>query len=121
MWLCLSSAFLSIVHKPPCRPYELLVRARRPGDIESVFPEAKVTRKTDCDYLYRAIVSKGDVASVLARTVAGIDYPNFKNTVKDTGLHDAYFEVWASMARVQPLPPYSGLLPPDHRPRSLHR
>jgi hypothetical protein len=121
MWLCFPSAFLSIVHKPPCGPGELLVRARRPGDIESVFPKAKVVRSTDTDYLYRAVIRKVDVSRALAKAADDIDYPNFKNTVQDTGLHEAYFEVWASMAKVQPLPPYSGVLPPDHGARSLPR
>lgn len=50
MWLCLNSAFLSIVFKD-CAEDELLVRARRKGDIEKVFPDAKVIRSTDSDYL----------------------------------------------------------------------
>ena len=44
MWIMLSDSFLSIVHKD-CAQDELLVRARRPSDIESVFPDAKVKRK----------------------------------------------------------------------------
>ena len=43
MWIMLSDCFLSIVSKD-CGPAELLVRARRAGDIEKVFPNAKVTR-----------------------------------------------------------------------------
>lgn len=44
MWVFMSDSFLSIVadstvSKSDC----LLVRARREGDIERVFPEAKVT------------------------------------------------------------------------------
>jgi hypothetical protein len=107
MWLCFSSAFLSIVHKPPCGPDELLVRARRPGDIESVFPRARVVRSTGADYLYRTVIPKVDVAWALTKAVKDIDYPNFKNTVQDKGLRDAYLEVWATMADLQPLRPYS--------------
>lgn len=37
MWICLNDAFLSIVaHRD--KPGVLLVRARRPGDIERTFP-----------------------------------------------------------------------------------
>ena len=43
MWIMHSDCFLSIVSKG-CGPTELLVRARRNGDIEKVFPSAKVTR-----------------------------------------------------------------------------
>src|SRR5216683_7097861 len=52
MWIMTNDSYLSIVSKD-CGPAELLVRARRAGDIEKVFPEAKVTRNTNSDYLYR--------------------------------------------------------------------
>jgi hypothetical protein len=55
MWIMTNNGYLSIVSKE-CGPAELLVRARRAGDIEKVFPNAKVTRQTDSDYLYRAIL-----------------------------------------------------------------
>ena len=56
MWLCLNDAFLSIVKKD-CPKDSLLVRARRPGDIEKVFgSDVKVKRSTNSDYLYRANV-----------------------------------------------------------------
>jgi len=38
MWLMFSDCFLSVVSKD-CGPAELLVRARREGDIEKVFPD----------------------------------------------------------------------------------
>jgi hypothetical protein len=52
MWIMTNNSYLSIVSKD-CGLAELLVRARRAGDIEKVFPNAKVTRQTDSDYLYR--------------------------------------------------------------------
>ena len=45
MWIMTNNSYLSIVSKD-CGPAELLVRARRAGDIEKVFPDAKVTRNT---------------------------------------------------------------------------
>jgi len=42
MWIMTNNSYLSIVSKD-CGPAELLVRARRAGDIERVFPDAKVT------------------------------------------------------------------------------
>ena len=56
MWIMTNNSYLSIVNK--CGPPELLVKARRAGDIEEVFPNAKVTRRTDSDYLYRAILPR---------------------------------------------------------------
>ena len=104
MWLCLNSAFLSIVHKD-CAANELLVRARRAGDIQKVFPNAKVTRRTDSDYLYRAILPRDLMKQALAAMIDLIDYPNFKDSVEDRSLHAAYVGVWCAMAGLQHPPP----------------
>lgn len=109
MWLCLSDAFLSIVQKD-CKPSELLVRARRKGDIERVFGKrVRVTEYDKSDYRFRAVLPKGDVVAAMTREIARVNYPNFKNTVKDDDLHDAYMRVWSAMADVQDPPPYAGL------------
>jgi hypothetical protein len=107
MWVCLNNAFLSIVHKD-CKPNEVLVRARRPGDIEKVFPNATVTRYTKSDYLFRAVVLRSDVASAMSSIVNKIGYSNFKGSVEDEPLHDAYMGIWEEMAVLQNPPPYSG-------------
>ena len=51
MWLMFSDCFLSVVRKN-CGPGEILVGARRRGDIERMFPSAKVTEDTKTDYLF---------------------------------------------------------------------
>lgn len=107
-WICLNDAFLSFVSKD-CKPSELLVRARRPGDIEKIFPEAKVTEYDKSDYQFRAVVTRVAVKAALAGEVDRIVYSNFKNSVRDNPLHDAYNAVWSTMSRLQPKPPYSGL------------
>ena len=109
MWIMLDRAFLSIVHKPPCGPNELLVRARRKEDIARVFHKPKVTRSTDSDYLYRAVIDKDEVIEAISHEIGGIDYDNFKDNVEDPILHEAYVKVWSAMAEIQPLPPYSGM------------
>lgn len=106
MWLCMNSAFLSVVHKD-CAEDELLVRARREGDIEKVFPDAKAIRSTDSDYLYRAVISRNEVAAAIAAQIKNIGYRNFKSSVDDDSLHSAYLEVWQAMAALQSPPPYS--------------
>ena len=107
MWICLSDSFVSIVKKD-CKPGELLVRARRPGDIEKVFgSNVKVTRSTDSDYLYRATIKIEDVELALKRAVEDVSYNNFKSSVKDRALHVAYMKVWANMAELQNPRPYS--------------
>lgn len=100
MWIALSDSFLSIVahdFDPEC----LLVRARVAGDIERVFPKAKVERTPDADYLYRAKIPTEQVAQALAREARGIDYRNFKNSVLDQDRHDAYLACWSAMLRLQ--------------------
>lgn len=107
MWICLSDAFLSIVHKD-CQPDELLVRARRQGDIQKVFPDAKVKKTIGNDYLYRAVIKREVVAKALAdQALSQIDYPNFKNTVRDNKLHSAFNAIWHTIARLQAIAPYS--------------
>lgn len=106
MWVCLNNAFLSIV-QPPAKPGMLLVRARRKGDIERVFANAKVERTPGRDYLWRAFLPREQVGQVLAQHVTAIDYGNFKDSVADHKLHDAYARFWGIMANLQELRPYS--------------
>jgi len=109
MWIMLNNAFISIVAKD-CRPDELMVRARRPGDIERLFPETngQVQQFTASDYHYRAAIKRSRVALVISEHIFGVDYSNFKDSVKDRPLHDAYMRVWHAMATLQPQAPYAG-------------
>jgi len=109
MWIMLNDAFFSIVDKD-CARDELMVRARRPGDLERVFPSAKgkVTEFTASDYHYRCAISRDEVKSVLAGEVDRVSYSNFKNSVEDHDLHNAYNRVWHAMAALQPQQPYAG-------------
>ena len=104
MWVMLNDCFFSIVHKD-CGPDELLVRARRPGDIQTVWPKAQVIRSTTTDYMFRAKISKREVAKALAAEVDRITYSNFKASVVENDLHRAYERVWDAMYRLQPAPP----------------
>lgn len=106
MWIMLNDAFFSLVSKD-CEPDELMVRARRKGDIEKVF-SVPASRYTKSDYLYRAAVKREVIAEVMEREIDNINYDNFKDSVQDKELHDAYVGVWTAMLRVQEVPPYSG-------------
>jgi len=108
MWLCLNDAFLSIVHKE-CARDELLVRARRQGDIEKVFPGAKVKRSLTTDYLFRAVIKRDQVEAAMIGEVRRINYANFKGSVPAGPLHDAYLRCWTAMSDLQPTRPYTGL------------
>ena len=103
MWVFLNDSFLSIVaHRDD--PDALLVRARRPGDIEQVFPEALVSETPAADYRFRTTLPRGAVADTLAAAVARIDYPNFKASVAEPDRHDAYLGCWGILRRWQDAP-----------------
>jgi hypothetical protein len=107
MWILLNDSFFSIVKKH-CSADQLLVRARRPGDIERAFGRrVQVMRSTDSDYLFRAVLPRQDVERAIAAELRRIDYGNFKDSVHEPDLHDAYMAVWSALARAQNPPPYS--------------
>ena len=98
MWIFQNDSFLSIVaHRT--KPSVLLVRARKAGDIEAVFPQAQVRKGEGTDYRYRADIPTEDVARALAERVQGIAYPNFKDSVPNHARRDVYFAVWDVMRR----------------------
>jgi hypothetical protein len=100
MWLFVKDAFLSIV-KYAEDPTALLVRARIKGDIERVFPNAKVKKTPSRDYLFRAVIPREEVAQAVARQAMQIDYGNFKDSVADADRHNAYMKCWSAMWRLQ--------------------
>jgi hypothetical protein len=105
VWIMLNDAFFSVVSKG-CARDELLVRARRKGDIEKLWPAAKVEQTKGTDYAFRAIVSRRAVGDAMVGEVQRINYGNFKDSVADTPLHNAYSRVWSTMASLQATPPY---------------
>ena len=98
MWIFLSDAFLSVVadHDDP-EGEQLLVRARRHGHIERVFPEAEVFSVAGSDYAFRAWVPRQQVAEALQDQVMGIRYPNFKASIRDNAYHEAALQAWSAM------------------------
>lgn len=108
MWVFLNTAFLSIID--PDGAYDgskgpvsnkLLVRGRFKGDIERVFPRAKVTETPARDYRYRALVSRETVAQAMYRAVMNNGAKNFKGSVKEKWRHDAYQGCWGVMEAEQ--------------------
>jgi hypothetical protein len=100
MWIALNNSFLSIVAHTE-RSDKLLIRARMPGDIERVFPDADVFTLEHADYKYRAVIDRGDVGNVIADLIEDIDYPDFKSSVADQDRHDAYLKIWSVMRGMQ--------------------
>lgn len=101
MWIFLTNSFLSLVEKGDPTGKTLLVRARHAGDIERVFPEAKVVEGAGTDYRFRARINREEVALRIADEVRGIEYPNFKSAVPDRARHDAYAACWGNLYRWQ--------------------
>ena len=100
MWIFLPESFVSVVQKPGDTDM-LTVRARIKGDIESVFPEAKVEANKGTDYKYRARVPRATVAQVMHDQVMALNWSNFKGAVKGKKRHDAYMNVWSAMYAAQ--------------------
>lgn len=96
MWLFFPNSMLSIVQHRDKKEL-LIVRARMEGDIEAIFPEAKgqVTHTTDTDYPYRVLVSKKVAAQRMHDQVMGINYPNFKDSVRLHHRKMAFSLVWS--------------------------
>ena len=99
MWIMMNDSFLSIVASD--RDDMLLVRARAKGDIEVVFPNAKVEVRSKSDYRFRAILERGDVLKAVAVRINQIDYGNFKSSVPENDRHDAYLRCWSAMMNFQ--------------------
>lgn len=121
MWICLNDAFFSAVNKD-CKPSEVMIRARREGDLEKVFNDevllsthgfkpVVVTRYTKSDYLFRAAVPRDHLKAALAAEVDRIVYSNFKASTRDHDLHTCYNRMWNAHADMQVLPPYSNGIP----------
>jgi hypothetical protein len=106
MWICLSNSFLSIVSKD-CPDDSLLVRARVAEHITNVFPDAKVVTIDHSDYQFRAVIKREVIKAKMAELVDGLNYDNFKNTVRSNKLHDAFARIWHVIAALQPKAPYS--------------
>lgn len=101
MWICLNNAFFSIVIDREI-PGNLLVRARDATSIPNVFgSDAKMVVTPRNDYRYRTSLPRQVVAGVIYSAMSDINYDNFKDSVKDRRLHDAYVDVWGTMYAYQ--------------------
>lgn len=100
MWLCGSQYFLSVVADRQDKA-RLLVRARVAGHIQAVFPDAEVFTNDDADYFYRAYIQREQVGLAVANELQKIGYDNFKSSVANHALHQAYLGVWTVMRKLQ--------------------
>jgi len=100
MWIFTSTSFLSVVADRNSKS-KLLVRARVKGHIEAIFPKAEVFTNEHADYCFRAVIPRKMVAKVIANTIGGIEYENYKGSVTNPDLHNSYLAVWGIMRNLQ--------------------
>ena len=100
MWLMLKNSFVSVVQhreQPDC----VLVRARRKGDLEKLFPArcADVFQDQHADYRYRLIAPKQELVEAVAGYIFdSLDYDNFKAAQAGDSLdwHRFLHRVWSA-------------------------
>ena len=101
MWIMLNSGPVSVVAHNE-KPSVLLVRARTREHLESALGLGLSDRFFEiksADYRFRAEVERADWAARLADLTDAIDYGNFKNSVKDSGLKQQYLSIWDILAK----------------------
>jgi hypothetical protein len=97
MWLMLNDGFVSLVQKDPKKSSLLCARSRVKAHLEQLFPGSVIESESGTDYQFRCYVTREEVADVLVDRVLSLDYSNFKSSVQDRPLHDAYMNVWTVM------------------------
>lgn len=100
MWITTTKGFFSIV-KYDGDTTHFIVRSRVKGDIEAMWPNARVVAWPDRDYAFRARIPKWDVIEAMEEAIAAIDYPNFKCAVQDKRRLPYYLWCWSVMADMQ--------------------
>lgn len=93
MWICFNDGFVSAVQHRDS-DWLLIVRSRREDILRTLFPESEVIVGDSTDYKYRVVVSKSRFAEAVCKRIAGISYPNFKDSVADGELNTIYQGFW---------------------------
>ena len=83
------------------KPEYLMVRARVPDHITSMWPKAEIyVSEGPHDYQFRADILREDVAMVLKKYAESIDYDDYKKSVSDSDLYDALVRIWSVLVQV---------------------
>ena len=93
MWVCLREGFVSAV-QDRYDPGRLVVRARNPEHLKTLFPDDEIVLTPDADYAARVFIRREEFVRVVTQRISEIDYPNFKDSVTDRDLHMLYEEFW---------------------------
>lgn len=104
MWLFMPDFFISAVANKK-EPGTISIRGRVKGDvIRFLSPVMDITTEIECagtDYAVRQIVTQTEFEDALKYWASQVTYPNFKDAVRENVRHDAYFDVWRVMHKLQ--------------------
>jgi hypothetical protein len=103
MWIVMNDSFVSIV-KDREDGLGVVVRARVREDLVSLFGESHaedIIETEDSDYRFRLFLDQAYVAAAIENRVMGVDYHNFKDSVKQSWRKNAYMKIWHIMYDVQ--------------------
>ena len=85
----------------------LQVRGRREEDVKLFAracgsPRANVIETPKADYRFRVVLPADRVSVGMARMALEVDYPNFKDTIKEADRKDVASSVWATTLKLDP-------------------
>ena len=92
MWIYTRQGMISIVQHRDNQDV-FLVRSRERSTLEDLFRGFAIIELEAADYPFRVFVNR-DELPIIYGMIAGINFPNFKNSVKDPERHDVYFDVY---------------------------
>lgn len=104
MWVFTPKGFISIVADRTDPQGRLLVRARSAKHLTALLPttpDREPFRVPNSDYAWRMWIDRSELAQIIAQEAEGIDYPNFKNAIREDLYHDACLDVWEAMWNYQ--------------------
>ena len=84
-------------------PATIMIRARDPAHLKTMFPEETVIETPDGDYPVRLFMERARFADWLARRAYHLDYTNFKGSIPNDQptYHDACVAVWEQMQALE--------------------
>jgi hypothetical protein len=101
MWVFTNHSFISIVTSENSPSY-FMVQSCFPNHIETLFPDAHVTKRPYGTYRFRTTIPKHVVSQKLLDIAEGIDYQDFKNSIPDQHYQTACRDVWTTMNKYTP-------------------
>ena len=92
MWIIMNDSFVSVVKDK--KSNNLVIRSRNFDDLLAIVPSNKIIITEDRDYRFRTWMNKKEFSKIIANRIEAIDYPNFKDSVKQKDRHHFYQKVW---------------------------